>query len=67
VIDQYQWYVVNPTTLKTNARGDVIGDPEVFFETTEYNASSAHSFTATTLPIVTKGYSSAEKLSNTSC
>ena len=67
VISQYQWYVVNPTTLRTNARGDVLGNPEVFFETTEYDANSAHSFTATTLPIVTKGYASARKLSDDSC
>jgi hypothetical protein len=67
VIRQYQWYVVNPTTLKTNSRGDVLGNPEVFFEETEYHASSAHSFTSTTLPIVTQGYRSAEKLSNSTC
>ena len=67
VIRQYQWYVVNPTTLKTDSRGDVTGDPEVFFETTEYDANSANTFTTTTLPIVTRGYRSAEMLSRGSC
>lgn len=67
VIRQYEWYVVNPTTLETTADGQVLGDPAVFFQTTVYTVSSADTFTAATLTTATRGYQSAEKLSDSSC
>ena len=67
VIRQYEWYVVNPTTLETNPDGKVLGDPAVFFQTTVYTVNSADTFIAATLTTATRDYVSAENLSNNSC
>lgn len=67
VIRQYEWYVVNPTTLETTPDGKVLGDPSVFFQTTVYTVDSADRFTDLTLATTTRGYMSAKKLSDNSC
>jgi hypothetical protein len=67
VISQYDWYIVNPTTLQTDARGQVIGDPAVYLQTTVYTATSSNTFSATTDPIVTEGYRSVLALTSEVC
>lgn len=67
VIRQYQWYIVNPTTVQTNSSGQVSGNPAVFLETTVYSAVSPGSFTDTTLPIATQGYRSVQSLTGETC
>lgn len=67
VIRQYEWYIVNPTTLRLSAQGSILGDPEVYLETTVYNAASPGTFTSTTDPIVPVGYTTVANLSSDSC
>jgi hypothetical protein len=67
VISQYEWYVVNPTTFRTDVRGDVLGDPEVFLQSTIYSATSSETFTSATLPIVAQGYKAAVSLDDDAC
>jgi hypothetical protein len=67
VISQYDWYIVNPTTLQTDARGQVIGDPAVYLQTTVYTATSGNTFSGTTDPIVTQGYQSVVALTSEVC
>jgi hypothetical protein len=67
VIRQYEWYIVNPLTMRTSARGDIEGDPEVFLETTVYSAASDRTFTSTTDAIATTGYQNVESFSGDTC
>jgi hypothetical protein len=67
VIRQYEWYVVNPTTLETTTGGKVVGDPSVFLQETVYTVDSAHTFTSETLTTAMRGYLSAQRLSDISC
>ncbi len=67
VIRQYEWYIVNPLTMRTDARGDIEGDPEVFLETTIYSAASERTFTSTTDAIATIGYRNVESFSGDTC
>ncbi len=67
MIRQYDWYIVDPTTLQTGARGQVVGDPAVYLQTTIYTASSSSTFSGTTDPIVTVGYRSVIPLTNEVC
>ena len=39
VIDQYEWSIINPTTMQTTAQGNILGDPEAYLETTVYTPS----------------------------
>ncbi|MGO9343043.1 MAG: hypothetical protein ACLP6E_11065 [Acidimicrobiales bacterium] len=67
VIRQYEWYIINPLTLRTTARGDIEGDPEVYLETTIYTAVSARTFTSSTDAIVATGYTTVESFSGDTC
>jgi hypothetical protein len=67
VIRQYEWYVVNPTTLETTPGGTVVGDPQVFLQETVYTVDSAHTFTSETLTTTMRGYISVQRLSDISC
>jgi hypothetical protein len=67
VVRQYEWYVINPTTLKTSSTGKVLGDPGVFLQTTIYTADSATSYSSTTLAIVQVGYDRVEPYAGDSC
>jgi hypothetical protein len=66
-IRQFEWYIVNPTTLKTTSTGKILGNPAVFLQTTIYTARSAGTFAATTLPIAETAYRSVEALDADSC
>jgi hypothetical protein len=67
VIRQYEWYIINATTLKTSAQGDILGDPEAYLETTVYKAASPDAFTSTTDTIVPVGYTTVANVSSDSC
>jgi hypothetical protein len=67
VIRQYQWYVINTTTLKMSQSGKVLGDPGVFLQTTVYTAASDAAFSSTTLKIVQKGYDQVSSYTGDSC
>ena len=67
VIRQYQWYIVNPTTVQTNPSGQVTGNPAVFLQTTVYSAVSPGAFTDRTLPIATQSYRSVQSFTGQAC
>jgi len=67
VIRQYEWYIINTTTLRTTAQGSILGDPEVYLETTVYTAASASTFTSSTDAIVPVGYTTVVNVSSESC
>ncbi len=67
VITQYSWNIVDSLTMRTNAQGDILGDPEVYLETTVYTAASPRTFTSVTDEIDTTGYTSVEDLTGDSC
>lgn len=67
IIRQYQWYVINPTTLKTSHSGKILGDPGVFLQTTVYAGVSRGSFSSTSLTIVQEGYDQVASYTGESC
>ena len=67
VIRQYEWYIINATTLRLTAQGDILGDPEVYLETTVYTAVSPDTFTSSTDTIVPVGYTTVENVGSESC
>jgi len=67
VIRQYEWYVVDPTTLETSSTGAVVGNPAVYLETTIYTAQTDGTFSSNTLAIAQLGYNFAESLVDDSC
>ena len=67
VIRQFEWYIINATTLRTTAQGDILGDPEVYLETTIYTAVSPDTFSSSTDAIVPVGYTTVENVSSESC
>jgi hypothetical protein len=66
-ISQYEWYVVNPTTLKTGSQGEILGDPAVFLQTTVYSATGSDSVKSSTLPIAQVGYTSVRDVGTEAC
>jgi len=67
VIRQYSWYIINPLTMRTTAQGSILGDPEVYLETTVYTAVSPQTFTSTTDPIIPTGYTTVKGFDGDSC